>query len=99
MSSTPLVVPAVVLHTTPNYVVLGALMDNPTAVLNTVYRDSKTQTFDLKSLWFDCKVAGGGQGNANPAQRCTIQITGYKQRPTRPSVCEVAGVSRSPSLH
>ena len=97
VSSTPLVMPGVVPHTRPNYAVLAGGQGPPTASLNTAFPDSKTLTFDLKSFWFGCKTTGGGQGNGNPAEQCTLQAKGYKQSRTNPSVCDIAGV-RDPLL-
>ena len=60
------------------------------------YSASKVKDFQLFDFWFGCKVSSGQQANGGPAQACTIAVTGYKQNPQYPSVCDVVGVSFSP---
>ena len=64
----------------------------PTVTLDALYPNTKVQTFKLKSFWFGCKVRTE-QGNGGPATGCAVQVTGYKQDPKNPSVCQIAGVS------
>ena len=90
---------ALVFHSENNSAVIDttSTLTSRKAVLSKDYKNSKVQTFDLKSFYFGCKLASAQQGNGGPAQACTVQVTGYKQDPKIPSACEVVTV-RLPML-
>ena len=79
-------------HSPRNEALILQLGGTGVGALTTVYANSKISTFDLTGFWFGCTTTGGTQGNAVPAEQCTITVTGYKQSPTNPAVCDIAGV-------
>ena len=56
------------------------------------YTSSQVKTFDFYYFYFGCKVPSAGQGNGGPATGCTVQVKGYKQSYTKPSVCDIVTV-------
>ena len=91
-------VPAVLDHSPPNHgsaTTINALAHAGQA-LRANYAGSHVAAFDLHDFWFGCKLLTVQQPNGGPAQACTVQVTGYKQDPLHPSVCDTAGVSKRP---
>jgi len=87
-------VPALKFHSESNNAIVDTLqtLTGNTPTITKDYPYSKVQTFDFKSFYFGCKLASAEQGNAGPAQACTVQVTGYKQSSSSPSVCDVVTV-------
>ena len=85
-------------HTLSNFGGVSQFYGNSVGTLNALYPNSKVQTFDLHGFWFGCQTTGAGQANGSPAEQCNIQVTGYKQDPHNPAVCQIAGVRCPPSV-